>query len=51
MNYSFSFDDGRVITYETIITTKKQNVLFAIVYDKSEYPTIDLNFLKKNLGL
>lgn len=42
---------GRVITYETIINTYEQNILFALIYDKNEYSKIDLNILKKNLGL
>ena len=42
---------GRIITYETIVNTYEQIVLFAVIYDKSEYSKIDLEVLKKNINL
>lgn len=42
---------GRVITYETIVNIFEQIVLFAVIYDKSEYSNVDLDVLKKNLNL
>jgi len=42
---------GRIITYELILTTNDTDLFFAIIYDKSEYSTIDLEIVKKNLGL
>lgn len=40
---------GRVIDYETIINADDHNVLFAYIYDKSEYSSIDIQVLKNNL--
>lgn len=42
---------ARVITYETIVNIFEQIVLFAVIYDKSEYSNVDLDVLKKNLNL
>jgi len=42
---------GRVITYEILATIYDKNVFFALIYDKGEYSTIDLEQLKKNLDL
>ncbi len=40
---------GRIITYETIIAVDNKLVIFASIYNKGEYDTIDLDILKKNL--
>lgn len=42
---------GRIITYETIIAVNNKLVLFALIYNKGDYDTVDLTVLKKNLGL
>jgi hypothetical protein len=42
---------GRIITYETIVTIDDTLVVFASIYNKGDYGTIDLAILKKNLGL
>lgn len=42
---------GRIITYETIIAVNNKLVLFALIYNKGDYETVDLSILKKNLGL
>jgi hypothetical protein len=42
---------GRIITYETIITLNDKKVVFASIYNKGDFDTIDLSILKKNLGL
>jgi hypothetical protein len=41
---------GRIITYETIIAVNNKLVLFALIYNKGDYDTVDLSVLKKNLG-
>lgn len=46
-----SSGSGRIITYETIIAINNKLVLFALIYNKGEYDTVDLSILKKNLGL
>ena len=42
---------GRIITYETIVELAQTNVLFASIYNKTDHDTIDIDVLKKNLGL
>lgn len=42
---------GRVITYETIVNISETTVIFVSVYDKSEYENIDLDIIKRNLGI
>lgn len=42
---------ARIISYDILISTNNTDVFFALIYDKSEYSTIDLEVLKKNLGL
>lgn len=41
----------RIISYETIISVNQTNVLFGCIYNKTDYDSINLNILKKNLGL
>jgi hypothetical protein len=45
------FSGGRAITYETVATIDDTLVVFASIYNKGDYNTIDLDVLKKNLGL
>jgi len=42
---------GRIITYESIIAINEANLIFASIYDKNEFETIDIAVLKKNLEL
>jgi mRNA-degrading endonuclease RelE of RelBE toxin-antitoxin system len=42
---------GRIITYETIISVDDTKIIFASIYNKGEFDTVDLNILKKNLGI
>lgn len=42
---------ARIISYDILVSTNNTDVIFALIYDKSEYSTIDLEVLKKNLGL
>ena len=42
---------GRIITYESIIAINETNLIFASIYDKNEFETIDIAVLKKNLEL
>jgi len=42
---------GRIISFETIISVDETQVLFATIYNKGDYDTIDLATLKKNLGI
>ena len=42
---------GRIITYETIISVGEKLIIFANIYNKGDYDTIDLAILKKNLGI
>ena len=42
---------GRIISFETIISVDETQVLFATIYNKGDYDTIDLARLKKNLGI
>ena len=42
---------GRVITYETIIAVNNKLVVFASIYKKDDFDSIDLAVLKKNLGM
>lgn len=42
---------GRIISYDILVTTKQTEVIFAVIYDKNEYTKVDLEILKKNLGL
>ena len=42
---------ARIITYETIIAVNETFLVFASIYNKTEYATIDISILKKNLGL
>lgn len=42
---------GRIITYESIIAIHETNLIFASIYDKNEFETIDIAVLKKNLEL
>ena len=42
---------GRIITYETIVAIDNRYVIFATIYNKGDYDTIDLEVLKKNLSL
>lgn len=42
---------GRIITYEAIVALDNKLVIFASIYNKGDYDTIDLSILKKNLGL
>jgi mRNA-degrading endonuclease RelE of RelBE toxin-antitoxin system len=42
---------GRIISYETIVSVDETKILFATIYNKGDYNNIDLNVLKKNLGI
>lgn len=42
---------GRIITYETIVAVDDTLVIFASIYNKGDYDSIDLSILKKNLEL
>lgn len=42
---------GRIITYETVVSINDTLVVFASIYNKGDYDSIDLNILKENLGL
>ena len=37
---------GRIITYETIVSIDNTEVIFAIIYDKSEFETVDISVIK-----
>lgn len=37
---------GRLITYEAILNVENMNIIFAVLYDKSEFETVDLSLLK-----
>lgn len=40
---------ARLITYETIVSVNKTNVVFASIYNKGDYDNIDTDILKNNL--
>lgn len=42
---------GRIISFETIVSINETQILFAAIYNKGDYNTIDLDILKKNLGI
>jgi mRNA-degrading endonuclease RelE of RelBE toxin-antitoxin system len=42
---------GRVIVYETIVAINDLLVVFVSIYNKGDFDTVDINILKKNLGL
>ncbi len=42
---------ARVITYETLININESMLSLISIYDKSDFDTIDINVLKKNLDL
>ena len=42
---------GRIISYDILVKTNETEVIFALIYDKGEYSTVDLAILKKNLGI
>ena len=42
---------ARVITYETLININESILSLISIYDKSDFDTIDINVLKKNLDL
>jgi len=42
---------ARVITYETIISLNESLITLLSIYDKSDYDTINIAVLKKNLNL
>ncbi len=42
---------ARIITYEAIIAVNETFLVFASIYNKSDFDSIDINLLKKNLGL
>ncbi|MFA7444880.1 MAG: toxin [Flavobacteriaceae bacterium] len=37
---------GRIITYETIVSIDNTEVIFAVIYDKSEFGTVDISVIK-----
>lgn len=41
---------GRIIVYETIITVESKDVVFVLLYDKSEFTTVDVAKLKQFLS-
>lgn len=42
---------ARIITYETIIAINETFIVFASIYNKTDFDSIDINILKKNLGI
>ncbi len=38
---------GRIVTYETIVAVDETKVIFASIYSKGEFETIDLAILKR----
>lgn len=42
---------GRIISYETIIAVNNSLIVFISIYNKGDFDTVDLDILKKNLGL
>lgn len=42
---------ARIITYEILIAENDTNVIFASIYDKSDFENIDITLLKEMLGL
>lgn len=42
---------GRIISYDTIVSVNETKVLFATIYNKGDFDNVDLNLLKKNLGI
>ena len=42
---------GRVITHEVLVNVNEEdetrNILFAVIYDKSEYDTVDMDIVKE----
>lgn|SRR5690554_6851048 len=42
---------ARIITYEILIAENDTNVIFASIYDKSDFENIDIILLKEILGL
>ncbi len=42
---------ARVITYETLINVNESQLSLLSIYNKSDFDTIAINLLKKNLGL
>ena len=42
---------ARVIIYELIINVDNTDLYFGSIYDKSQFNTIDISILKKNLGI
>lgn len=40
---------GRIITYETIVSVNNKLVVFASIYNKGEYDSIDISLLKRML--
>lgn len=45
-----SVGGGRIITYETIVAVNDTKVVFASIYNKGEFDSIDINILKNKLG-
>lgn len=42
---------ARVITYETLINVNESILSLISIYNKSDFDSIDINLLKKNLGI
>lgn len=42
---------GRIITYDTIIAIDQRKIIFASIYNKGDYGSINTAILKKNLGI
>lgn len=42
---------GRIITYETIIAIDKKEILLSSIYNKTDFDSINIAVLKKNLEL
>ena len=42
---------ARIITYEAIVSINESLLIFASIYNKTDFESININVLKKNLGL
>lgn len=42
---------GRIITYETIIAIDETKVIFTSIYNKGDFDSVNINLIKKSLGL
>ena len=42
---------GRIITFETLIEINQRKILFCSIYNKTDFESINIEQLKKNLNL